>query len=60
MILLVLSQEELYNFYRHQKTCKKIKKFEKRVAKAKIYLENCNLNKAFNKIIRKFKILKIL
>lgn len=53
-----LSQEELYNFYRHQKTCKKIKKFEKRVAKAKIYLENCNLNKAFNKIIRKFKILK--
>jgi DNA helicase-2/ATP-dependent DNA helicase PcrA len=53
-----LKEKELYNFYKHGKTCKKIKKFEKRIAKAKIYLENYNLNKAFNKIIRKFKILK--
>ncbi len=55
-----LKERELYNFYKHGKTCKKIKKFEKRIAKAKIYLENYNLNKAFNKIIRKFKILKTI
>lgn len=53
-----LKERELYDFYKYGKTCSKIKKFEKRIAKAKIYLENYNLNKAFNKIIRKFKILK--
>lgn len=55
---LNIKERDLYNFYRFGKSCPKIRKFEKRIAKAKIYLANYNLNKAFNKIIRLFKILK--
>jgi len=59
---LNFKERELYEFYKYGRSSptgeKKIKKFEKNIAKAKIWLENYNLNKAFNKIIRKFKILK--
>ena len=53
-----LSEEELYNFYRQGKTCRKIKRFQKRIARCRQDIENCNLNRAFNRIIRRFKILK--
>jgi len=57
---LHIKERDLYEFYRHGTSCRKIKRFEKNIAKAKIYLANYNLNKAFNKIIRRFKILKYI
>lgn len=55
---LKIKSIDLYKFFKEKKTCKKIEKFEKRVAFIRKYKENHNLNKTFNKIIRKFGILK--
>ena len=55
---LKINSFDLYNYFRHQKENKKIQKFLKKIARSHKILQNYNLDNFFNKIIRKFGILK--